>query len=60
MKNVYVIILSLFFFCQNSFSQQEELLIHAYEDSLNKYEQIAYEINNIRLVEYLNECEEFL
>ena len=35
-------------------------MINAYCDSLNKFEQIAYDSGNFQLVEYLNECEEFL
>ena len=60
MKNLCVIIFSIVCFCYNSFGQNERSLIQTYEDSLNKYEQIAYDLNDTQLVEYLNECEEFL
>lgn len=60
MKNLCVIIFCIVCFCYNSFGQNERSLIQTYEDSLNKYEQIAYNLNDTQLVEYLNECEEFL
>lgn len=60
MKNLCVIIFSIVCFLYNSFGQNERSLIKTYEDSLNKYEQIAYYLNNTQLMEYLNECEELL
>ena len=60
MRNLYIIIIGIISFYSFSFAQNDIDLINAYNDSLNKFEQIAYDSNNIHLVEYLNECEEFL
>lgn len=60
MRNLYIIIIGIISFYSFSFAQNDIDLINAYSDSLNKFEQIAYDSNNIHLVEYLNECEEFL
>lgn len=60
MKNLYIILISIICFYNISLSQDDISLISAYSDSLNSFEQIAYDFNNIRLVEYINECEEFL
>ena len=60
MRNLYIIIIGIISFYGFSFAQNDIDLINAYSDSLNKFEQIAYDSNNIHLVEYLNECEEFL
>jgi hypothetical protein len=60
MKSLYILLISIIGFCSFSFAQKDIGLINAYSDSLNKFEQVAYDLNNIQLVEYLNECEEFL
>lgn len=60
MRNLYIILTGIISFYGFSFAQNDIDLINAYSDSLNKFEQIAYDSNNIHLVEYLNECEEFL
>ena len=60
MRNLYIIIIGIISFYSFSFAQNDIDLINAYSDSLIKFEQIAYDSNNIHLVEYLNECEEFL
>ena len=60
MKNVYILITCIFCFCNISFSQNVDSLIQVYADSLNKFEQVAYDSNYFALAEYLNECEEFL
>ncbi|MEJ2546020.1 MAG: hypothetical protein P8Y99_18310, partial [Calditrichaceae bacterium] len=60
MKSLYILLISTIGFCSFSFAQKDIGLINAYSDSLNKFEQVAYDLNNIQLVEYLNECEEFL
>ena len=60
MRNIYIILIGIISFYSFSFAQNDIDLINAYNDSLNKFEQIAYDSNNIHLVEYLNECEEFL
>ncbi|MBN1406607.1 MAG: hypothetical protein JW956_02395 [Calditrichaceae bacterium] len=60
MRHLNIVLISVLFFFSVSFSQDDLSLINAYSDSLNKFEQIAYDSNNIQLVEYLNECEEFL
>ncbi len=60
MKNIYIIITGILCFYSISIGQDEISLINAYSDSLNKFEQVAYDLNNDSLVEYLNECEEFL
>ena len=60
MKNIYLIITGVFCIYSFSFGQDTNIIFQAYTDSLNHFEQIAYEINNDTLVQYLNECEEFL
>ena len=60
MRNIYIILIGIISFYSFSFAQNDIDLINVYSDSLNKFEQIAYDSNNIHLVEYLNECEEFL
>lgn len=60
MKNLYRILIGIIGFFNMSFSQDDISLISAYSDSLNTFEQIAYDLKNIQLVEYINECEELL
>jgi len=60
MKKIYVTLIGILCFFNLSFSLNADLIIQTYSDSLNKFEQVAYDSNNIQLAEYLNECEEFL
>ena len=60
MRYIPISIIIIFCFYYSLVGQNKNTFIQVYEDSLNRYEQIAYDLHDIRLVEYINICEEFL
>ena len=58
MRHVSLLIINILCICYSLFGQNREVILQVYEDSLNKFEHIAYSLYDLRLVEYFNECEE--